>query len=125
MERPEGSNEMPPGVKQDSQSEVPASTPSASASKPAEKKAAPKEEPKEEPMDVDDPDVQAKKEAEASKAEGTVAYKARRFEEAVEKYSKAWELYPKDVTFLTNLSGKLAISPSPVKTTADVPSGLL
>lgn len=96
---------MPPGFKQDSESSAPASTPSASKS--AEKKAPPKEEPKAEPMDVDDPDVQAKKEAEAVKAQGTVAYKARKFEEAIEHYSKAWELYPKDVTFLTNLSGKL------------------
>lgn len=63
-------------------------------------------------MDVDDPDVQAKKEAEAIKAQGTVAYKARKFEEAIEHYSKAWELYPKDVTFLTNLSGKSKVSPS-------------
>ena len=124
MERPEGSNDMPPGFKQDSQSESPAPTSSASASKPTEKKAEPREEPKEEPMDVDDPDVQAKKEAEAIKAQGTVAYKARKFEEAIEHYSKAWELYPKDVTFLTNLSGESKVSPSR-QITADVSSGLL
>lgn len=105
MERPEGSSEVPPGFKQESQTDAP--TPSASASKPAQKKPEPKSEPKEEPMEVDDPDAQAKKDAEAAKAKGTVAYKARNFEEAIVNYSKAWELYPKDVTFLTNLSGEL------------------
>jgi tetratricopeptide (TPR) repeat protein len=57
-------------------------------------------------MEVDDSDAQAKKEAEAVKAQGNTAYKARKFEEAIGHYSKAWELYPKDVAFLTNLSGE-------------------
>jgi stress-induced-phosphoprotein 1 len=125
MERPEGSNEMPPGVKQDSESSAPAPTPSSSASKPAKKKPTPKEEPKEEPMDVDDPDAQAKKEADTIKAQGTVAYKARKFDEAIEHYSKAWELYPKDVTFLTNLSGKLSTLLLAQTVIADTSSGLL
>lgn len=69
-------------------------------------------------MEVDDPDAQTKKEAEAAKAQGNVAYKARRFDEAIEHYSKAWELYPKDVTFLTNLSGERSRT-SFAKETAD------
>jgi stress-induced-phosphoprotein 1 len=82
---------------------------SSSSSKPkaeASKSAPKKPEPKEEPMEVDDPDAQAKKEAEAVKAQGNAAYKARKFEEAIGHYTKAWELYPKDVAFLTNLSGE-------------------
>lgn len=112
MERPEGSSDVPPGFQemppqQESRSEP---TPSASASKPAEKKPEPKPEPKDEPMEVDDADATAKKEAEAVKAKGNAAYKARQFDEAIEHYSKAWELYPKDVTFLTNLSGEPRVS---------------
>ncbi len=57
----------------------------------------------------EDPDVALKKEAEDLKAQGNVAYKARKFEEAVGLYEKAWEIYPKDVTFLTNLSGEYII----------------
>jgi stress-induced-phosphoprotein 1 len=104
MERPEGSNEMPPGMQPMSGSEASSSSskPKAEASKSAPKKP----EPKEEPMEVDDPDAQAKKEAEAVKAQGNAAYKARKFEEAIGHYTKAWELYPKDVAFLTNLSGE-------------------
>jgi stress-induced-phosphoprotein 1 len=108
MERPEGSDEMPPGMKPMSSSEDSTSQSAPSSSKPAAapKKPEPKQEPKEEPMEVDDPDAQAKKEADAFKAKGNTAYKARQFEEAIEHYSKAWELYPKDVAYLTNLSGE-------------------
>lgn len=81
------------------------SKPKAESSKPTP--APKKPEPKEEPMEVDDEDAKAKKEAEAVKAQGNAAYKARKFEEAIEHYNKAWELYPKDVAFLTNLSGEL------------------
>jgi len=110
MERPEGSDEMPPGMQRMPGSEAAGSSskPKAESSKPAPapKKPEPKVEPKEEPMEVDDADAQAKKEAEALKAQGNTAYKARKFDEAIEHYSKAWELYPKDVAFLTNLSGE-------------------
>ena len=119
MERPEGSNEMPPGMQAMPGSEASSSSsskPKAEAPKPTPKK----EEPKEEPMEVDDPDAQAKKEAEAVKAQGNAAYKARKFEEAIGHYSKAWELYPKDVAFLTNLSGES--SAKEVSLVADVPA---
>lgn len=52
-----------------------------------------------------DSDAAAKKEADELKAQGTVAYKARKFDEAAALYQKAWDTYPKDVTYLTNLSG--------------------
>lgn len=120
MERPEGSSDMPPGFTPMPSSEQPKSeTPSASSSKPApatqtaptptpapkQEEASVVEEQADEPMEVDS-GADAKKEAEDAKAKGNAAYKARKFDEAIEYYSKAWELYPKDVTFLTNLSGE-------------------
>lgn len=104
MERPEGSNEMPPGVKAQSSSESSkpsSSTPSSSTPKPA---APPAQE--EDVVMEDDEDVKLKKEADELKAKGTVAYKARKFDEAEELYSKAWETWGKDITYLTNLTGK-------------------
>ena len=44
----------------------------------------------------------------AEKALGNEAYKARKFEEAANHYEKAWELN-KDITYLNNLAGKLAV----------------
>ena len=64
------------------------------------------EEPVHEPMEVEeDTDAAAKKEAEELKAKGNVAYKGKKFDEAVQFYEKAWDVWPKDVAFLTNLSG--------------------
>ncbi|KAJ7265852.1 chaperone [Mycena haematopus] len=101
--RPEGSEEMPPGV---STSSPPASSPpppSASSSKPPpEPTPAPPAEDTEMP-DADDEEAQAKKEAEAAKKAGNEAYKKRDFEEAANQFSKAWDLWPQDITFLTNL----------------------
>jgi len=56
-------------------------------------------------MDQWNDEKQAKTEAEELKGKGNVSYKARRFEEAIDLYQKAWELYPKDVSFFTNMSG--------------------
>jgi stress-induced-phosphoprotein 1 len=53
-----------------------------------------------------DSDAAAKNEADELKAKGTTAYKARKFDEAAELYQKAWDTYPRDVTYLTNLSGE-------------------
>ncbi|OCF57171.1 stress-induced-phosphoprotein 1 [Kwoniella mangroviensis CBS 10435] len=110
MERPEGSNETPPGIQPFPSSQQP----EASSSKPtpppaAEKKPETAPAPasaKEEPMEVEEetPDAAAQKEAAELKTKGNASYKARKFDEAIELYSKAWEVYPKDVTFLTNLS---------------------
>jgi len=47
----------------------------------------------------------AKEEALAEKAKGNDAYKKREFDIAIAAFEKAWDLWPKDVTFLTNLSG--------------------
>jgi stress-induced-phosphoprotein 1 len=46
--------------------------------------------------------VELKKQAEAAKAEGTVFYKARNFEKALEFYGKAIELLPSDLTYHSN-----------------------
>jgi hypothetical protein len=55
--------------------------------------------------DEDDEEVKAKKEAEAEKKLGSEAYKKRDFEAATTHFSKAWDVWPKDLTFLTNLGG--------------------
>jgi stress-induced-phosphoprotein 1 len=47
----------------------------------------------------------AKEEALAEKAKGNDAYKQRKFDVAIAAFEKAWDLWPKDVAFLTNLSG--------------------
>ncbi|KAJ2078626.1 Hsp90 cochaperone [Coemansia sp. RSA 988] len=44
------------------------------------------------------------KEAEEAKAQGNAAYKARKFDEALESYSKAIELNPDDITYYNNKS---------------------
>lgn len=75
--------------------------------KPAEPKKAP--EPKKEPEPEPEPEDEealakkkAKEEADKEKALGTENYKKRNFDEAIQHYSKAWELY-KDITYLNNL----------------------
>jgi len=70
-----------------------------------------KEEPKREPEPEPEPEPEdeeaiekkkAKEAADKEKAEGTAFYKKKQFDQAIEHYSKAWELY-KDITYLTNL----------------------
>ena len=77
-----------------------------SSTKPAEAKRAPEpeSEPEEEPEDEEAvAKKRAKEEAEVEKKLGTENYKKRQFDQAIEHYSKAWELH-KDITYLTNLS---------------------
>ncbi|KAF9468848.1 hypothetical protein BDZ94DRAFT_546092 [Collybia nuda] len=105
--RPEGSDELPPGVvRQDEpapQSTPPPqrSAPSASSSKPAPP---PASEPEDVEMSEEDlEEARIKKEAEDTKKAGSEAYKKRNFEEAAALFQKAWDTWPKDVTYLTNL----------------------
>jgi hypothetical protein len=105
--REEGSDELPPGVqKAETAAETtpasPPPQPSASTSTP--KPATPP--PAEEDVEMEDEDAKAKKEADLEKQTGAAAYKIRDFPAAAAAFEKAWEIYPKDVTFLTNLSGK-------------------
>ncbi|RFU77632.1 heat shock sti1 [Trichoderma arundinaceum] len=71
--------------------------------KPQPKKAA-EPEPEPEP-ELDEEALEKKKkkeEADKEKALGTENYKKRKFDEAIEHYSKAWEIY-QDITYLNNL----------------------
>ncbi|EHK25114.1 uncharacterized protein TRIVIDRAFT_215361 [Trichoderma virens Gv29-8] len=72
----------------------------------APKKPEPKKEPEPEPepeLDEEALEKQKKKEeADKEKALGTENYKKRKFDEAIEHYSKAWEIY-QDITYLNNL----------------------
>ena len=61
--------------------------------------------------EVDEEEAKAKKEALEAKAAGAAAYKAKDFETAATHFSKAWDLWPKDITFLTNLGGKCTLLP--------------
>lgn len=71
---------------------------------PQESKKAPEPEPEPEPEDEEAiAQKKAKEEADAEKKLGTENYKKRKFDEAIEHYSKAWDLF-KDITYLTNLS---------------------
>jgi stress-induced-phosphoprotein 1 len=64
---------------------------------------APEPEPEPEPEDEEAiAKRQAKEKADEEKKLGTESYKKRQFDDAIEHYSKAWEIY-KDITYLTNL----------------------
>ena len=108
--RPEGSDDLPPGVvpesapKPTSPPPQKSPPPQTSSSKPPPPEPAKVEEDIE-MEDENDEDVKAKREAEAEKKLGAEAYKKRDFEAAATHFSKAWDVWPKDVTFLTNLGG--------------------
>jgi tetratricopeptide (TPR) repeat protein len=102
--RPEGSDELPPGFSAEiPETPITPSKPSTSASPPP-----PAQSPSNdvEMTEEDEEDAKAKKEAEDAKKAGNDAYKKRQFEEAAKSFEKAWELWPKDLSFLTNLGGE-------------------
>lgn len=112
--REPGSDEMPPGLSKKAEPTSPQSPPSATASKPSTSTSVPKTQPTKpkeedvkmaEPEPEDDEEAVAKKQALAEKAKGNDHYKKRGFEGAITSFKKAWELWPKDITFLTNLAG--------------------
>jgi hypothetical protein len=108
-ERPEGSTDLPEDLQQQTR-EQPTSPPpqpraqspppAASSSKTTSTPPAPEPEPME--VEVSDEERQAVE----AKKRGSEAYRKRQFEEAAQEFSKAWELWPKDITFLTNLGGE-------------------
>jgi stress-induced-phosphoprotein 1 len=108
--RPEGSDELPPGVSPEKVASTSRSPPPpTSPPKPSPPQSTPPpkvEEDVEMATEEDDEDVRAKKEAETAKKAGGEAYKKRNFEEAIKQFERAWELWPKDITFLTNLGGE-------------------
>ncbi|KAF7978316.1 hypothetical protein HWV62_927 [Athelia sp. TMB] len=100
--RPEGSDELPGGISKENMASPPSSPPtqpSASSSKPPPP--APEEDV--EMADEDDEEAVAKKEALELKKVGSEAYKKKDFDEAAKNFEKAWDVWPKDITFLTNL----------------------
>lgn len=104
--REEGSSDLPEGFKEAPRPASPPAyqpSPTPSSSRPTEPAPTPPKE--EEAMEVDGEEVQAKKDALAAKAAGTEAYKKREFDEAIAQFEKAWDLYPKDITFLNNAGG--------------------
>jgi hypothetical protein len=104
--RPEGSDEPIPGLSRDTppaSSNPPTSPPT---SNPATSTPASAPPPAEDVEMEDEEEAKAKKEAEAAKTAGNEAYKRRDFAEAAKSFEKAWELWPKDVTYLTNLGGE-------------------
>jgi len=108
--REEGSDELPPGLSKSGPTPASSSKPAASSfsQSSSSKPPAPTEDVKmEEPEEeIDDEEAQAKKAALAEKAKGNESYKKREFDDAIASFKKAWEVWPKDITFLTNLAGK-------------------
>lgn len=108
--REEGSDDLPTSFAKDPamQTPQPASRPAASSTPAAKPSASAPPPPPAQDEDVemteeDAEDVKAKAEAEAEKNAGAAAYKARDFPTAEAHFKKAWDLWPKDITFLTNL----------------------
>lgn len=106
--RDDGSDELPPGFNLPSPGpRRQARTPTASASTskaPPTPAPAPAPEPEDVEMSNEDAEeAKDKADALAAKAQGTEHYKAQRFSEAAEYFKKAWDLWPKDITFLGNL----------------------
>ncbi|KAK9823595.1 hypothetical protein WJX72_004113 [[Myrmecia] bisecta] len=79
---------------------------SAAPEQPTSTSEAKRDEPMPEPEPEEDEEVRSKKqkmvEALQEKELGNAAYKAKRFDEAIQHYDKAWELNNEDISFLTN-----------------------
>lgn len=113
--REEGSDELPPGVQQQAERSSPFASASSSSPPPQPKKQeVPPPPPKEEDVEMAEPDEDAevKKEADEEKKKGAAAYKARDLDTAIVHFQKAWDVYPKDITFLTNLAGEFMCAPA-------------
>lgn len=90
-------------------SSPPPSPPTPSSSKP---KPEPTPAPAEEDVEMTGEEAEEsklKKEAEEAKKRGTEAYKKRNFDEAATFFQKAWDTWPKDLSYLTNLGGKCGV----------------
>ncbi|KAG0002311.1 Hsp90 cochaperone [Entomortierella chlamydospora] len=81
----------------------PTPSPPPASTTPPKKEEEPKPEP-EEPKEEEMPSEEElnKKEAAKIKDLGNASYKARKFDEALEHYGKAWELDPTNISILTN-----------------------
>ena len=104
--REEGSNDLPEGLRKAEPEPTPQPSASTSTSTPP-----PAPEQKEEDVEMeDDEEAKVKKEALEEKAKGANAYKAKDFPTAAAHFEKAWDLWPNDITFLTNLGGELKLT---------------
>ena len=106
--REEGSDELPPGVRPEQVREQPprASSPPAPAPAAASSSKSPEPPKQEEDVEMlDSEEAEKKKAAEGEKKLGAEAYKARDFDGAIGHFQKAWDIYPKDIAFLTNVAG--------------------
>jgi stress-induced-phosphoprotein 1 len=105
--RDDGFDGLPPGFQAPPTRDRTSRTPPASTSKtPPAPAPAPAPAPEPEDVEMTDEDAEeakAKADALAAKAKGAEHYKAQRFSEAAEYFKKAWDLWPKDITFLGNL----------------------
>ncbi|THU83922.1 TPR-like protein [Dendrothele bispora CBS 962.96] len=99
-ERPEGSDDIPTGASPSSPPPKPAAS-SPPPPQPSSSSAPATEDVEME--EVDEEEAKAKKEALELKKTGGEAYKKREFDEAIKAFEKAWDVWPKDITFLTNL----------------------
>lgn len=88
FERPEGSEQLPENLKK-------ADPPAAATPTPA---------PEAKMQEAESSNSDEKKEALKAKQQGNELYKARKFDEAIQAYEKAWELDSSDISYLTNLS---------------------
>ncbi len=106
--REEGADELPPGVSRSdaqSQGQNPSPATTSPPQQPAASSSKSLEPAKEEDVEMlDEDEAAAKKQAEEEKKLGAEAYKARDFDNAIAHFQKAWDVYPKDITFLTNLA---------------------
>jgi len=64
----------------------------------------PEPEPEKELTEEEKADLKLKEESVAEKEKGTAAYKQKDFSTAIEHYNKAYEMYPKDISPLTNIA---------------------
>ncbi|KAJ7283366.1 activator of Hsp70 and Hsp90 chaperone [Mycena rebaudengoi] len=102
--RPEGSEDLPPGVSTSAPPTNSSPSPTASSSRPPQPSTSSAPPPEDVEMsEADDEEAAAKKEGEAAKKAGSEAYKKREFDEAAKQFQKAWDAWPKDITYLTNL----------------------
>lgn len=103
--RPEGSDEMPEGISREPPAASSPPPPQPSSSKPSQPTPPPAPAQEDVEMEVDDEEAEAKKKALSYKEAGAAAYKKRDFPEAIKNFDLAWETWPKDMSFLTNLGG--------------------
>jgi stress-induced-phosphoprotein 1 len=101
--RPEGSDELPETLRREPP--TPSSPPPSQASSSKPQQAPPATPAQDVEMEDDSEDARAQKDAKAAKEAGSAAYKKRDFEEAAKQFQLAWDTWPQDLVYLTNLGG--------------------